>query len=331
MDGPDRETIPNYQFDCSCSEWSIYTHLRVHLSLGAKFASIYNLNRSIVASPRLWSDVVQANCLDSGGLVEGRADGAELDVGEDNAGVGAVRLKIRRLARGSRASTTGDTRLAGVGSGGVAGVEPEHVDRVVVPERHDEDVAASKRRAHTVEAANGSELVVVAESSLLGLAEAVGDGVAADAGDSGLGVLEHLAVLDIEALDLGQAGARADELGDDGHFLLGVEGGAGAVEVLDAHTVAVEVAAVLVADTLVAVVAITTVGACAGNNTRALAGMGGVGSRDTVGLPNIHLRAAGANGTSTGVSIVGVGDPAGAVGLAVDELHVVGALGIAVS
>jgi hypothetical protein len=277
------------------------------------------------------SSVLHKHRLDSGSLVESRADGAELDVGEDNAGVRAVSLKIRRLARGGRASTTGDTWLAGVSGGGVAGVEPEHVDRVVVPEGHDKDVAASKRRAHTVEATKGSERVVVAESGLLVLAEAVGDRVAGGAGDGGLGVLVHLAVLDVEALDLGQAGAGADELGDDGHLLLGVEGGAGAVKVLRTHAVAVEVAAILVADTLVAVVAVTAVGARAGNNTRALAGVGSVCGRDAVGLPDVHLSAASASGAGTSVGVIGVGDPAGGVGLAIDPLDVVGALRVTVS
>jgi hypothetical protein len=252
------------------------------------------------------SSVLHKHRLDSGSLVESRADGAELDVGEDNAGVRAVSLKIRRLARGGRASTTGDTWLAGVSGGGVAGVEPEHVDRVVVPEGHDKDVAASKRRAHTVEATKGSERVVVAESGLLVLAEAVGDRVAGGAGDGGLGVLVHLAVLDVEALDLGQAGAGADELGDDGHLLLGVEGGAGAVKVLRTHAVAVEVAAILVADTLVC-------------------------GRDAVGLPDVHLSAASASGAGTSVGVIGVGDPAGGVGLAIDPLDVVGALRVTVS
>lgn len=202
---------------------------------------------------------------------------------------------------------------------------------MVVPERHDEDVAASKRRAHAVQAAELGEGVVVAEGSLLGLAEVVGQGVTGDARDGGVGVLVHLAVLHVEALDLAEAGAGADELGNDGHLLLGVELLAGAVEVLDAHAVAVEVTAVLVADALVAVIAVTTVSASAGCDTRTLAGVGGICGGDGVGLPDIHLSAAGASVTLTSVGVVLGAVPALDVGLAVDPLDVVGALSVTVS
>lgn len=269
--------------------------------------------------------------LNGSSLVESRADGTELDVGEDNAGVGRVLLKVLRLARGGRAGTTGNSGLAGVSSGGVAGVEPEHVDGVVVPERHDEDVAAGERSTHAVEAAEGGEGVVVAEGGLLVLAEAVGDGAAGGAGDLGLAVLVHLAVLDVEALDLAERGAAADELGDDGHLRLGVELGSRTVEVLDAHAVAVEVTAVLVANAVVAVIAVTAVGASACYDARALAGVRGVGGGDGVGLPDIHLGAACTCVTLAGVGVVLRAVPALDVGLAIDPLDVVGALGVAVS
>jgi hypothetical protein len=323
------EMVLWHQFISSYSEWSIYTQLQFQLFLGGQLASIYNLNGKVINLFK--SSVLVKPRLDSGGLVESGANRTELDVGEDNAGVGAVGLKVGRLARGGRASATGNTRLAGVSGGGVARVEPKHVDCVVIPEGHDKDVTASKRCAHTVETTKSSEGVVVAEGSLLVLAEAVSDGVSAGAGDGGLRVLVNFAVLDVEALDLGQAGAGADKLRNDGHLLLGVEGGAGAVEVLHTHAVAVEVAAVLVADALVAVIAVTAVGARASNDTRALAGVGSVCGRDAVSLPDVHLSAAGASGAGTGVGVVGVGDPAGGVGLAVDPLDVVRALGVAVS
>ena len=271
------------------------------------------------------------SALGSSSLVESRANGTEPDVGEDDAGVGAVGLEVLRLAGGGRAGTARDSGLAWVGVGGVGGVEPQHVDRVVVPERHDEDVAAGERRAHGVEAAELREGVVVAEGGLLVLAEGVGDGVAGGAGDLGLGVLVHLAVLDVKALDLAERGAGADELGHNGHLRLGVELHAGAEEALVTHAVAVEVAAVLVADAVVAVVTVAAVSACAGSETRALAGMRGVGGRDGVGLPDVHLGAAGASVTLAGVGVVLSAVPALNVSLSVDPLDVVGALSVAVS
>jgi len=106
------------------------------------------------------------------------------------------------------------------------------------PERHDENVAASKRGSHAVESTEGLERRGVAESSLLSITELISDGVAADALDGGVAVLEYNAVLDVEALDVSERGAGADELRDNGHLLAGVESHARAVEVLDTHAVA---------------------------------------------------------------------------------------------
>ncbi|KAJ8109446.1 hypothetical protein OPT61_g7451 [Boeremia exigua] len=270
--------------------------------------------------------------LGGGGLVEGGADGAELDVGEDNAGVGRVALDVNGAAGASGAGTAGNTGLVRVGVGGEGGVEPQHVDGVVVPQAHDEDVAACKRGGHAVHAAEVGEGAGVAEDGLLGGAERVADRVASDARDGRVAVLEDFAVLDVEAADLADAGAGADELRDNGHLGLGVELGAGAIEVLHAHAVAVEVTTVLVAHTLVAVGTVTALDLRrAGIKSGVLARVGGVGGRDGVGFPDIHLGAAGTHLAISGVRVVGRTVPALRVGLAVDPLDVVGALGVAVS
>lgn len=59
--------------------------------------------------------------------------------------------------------------------------------------------------------------------------------------------------------------------------------------------------------------------------------MGGHGRGDKVGLPDVHLGAAGAVATNAGVGIVGGGSPAFDVALAVDELQVTGTLGVTVA
>jgi hypothetical protein len=266
------------------------------------------------------------------GLSESRADGAELNVGVDDSGARGSGLDIFRLARVDGAGTTGDTRLLRVSVCGVGGVEPEHVDRMVVPEGHDQDVAASKRSTHLVETTNVGEGRSVGKGALLLGAKVVGDGVTGDALDSRVGVLEDGAALDVEALDLRELGAGADELGDNGHLLGAVQSHARAVEVTDTHAVAVEIATVLVAKTTVAVVTVTAayvVGALL--ETSALAGMGSVGGGDGVGLPDVHLWAASTDLTLAGVRVVVRRVPALNVGLSVDELDVVGALGVAVS
>lgn len=137
--------------------------------------------------------------------------------------------------------------------------------------------------------------------------------------------------MDVEALDVGERAAGADELRDYGHFLVCVERHAGAVEVADAHAVAVEVAAVLVADAAVAVVAVTTGGARAFLETGATAGVRGVGCGNGICFPDVHFWAAGADFTLAGVGIVGRGVPAFDIGFTIDELNVVWALGVTVS
>jgi hypothetical protein len=189
------------------------------------------------------------------GRLEGGANGAELDVGVDNGGVGGVGLNILGLARVDGAGTTGNTWLLWVGIGGESRVEPQHRDRVVVllaksvyrsyvaeedtyPEGHNKNVSASKRGSHGVELAKCLERRGVAENGLLGRAESIGDGVAGDALNGGIGVLEDHAVLDVETFDLRDRRTGANELGDNGHLLGGVQSHTGAVEVLDTHTVA---------------------------------------------------------------------------------------------
>jgi hypothetical protein len=112
-----------------------------------------------------------------------------------------LRFNILWLARGGWAGTTGGTRSGRVG--GVGGVEPEHVDGVVVPDGENQDHTLGKGLVHGSEATLGSEVVVVTEGGLLVGAELLGDGiVGAETGNVGLGVLDDLAVLDVETADL---------------------------------------------------------------------------------------------------------------------------------
>lgn len=169
---------------------------------------------------------------------EGRSNRAELDVGVDDGSVGGLGLNIIRLARVSWASTTSNTGRGRILVSGVAGVEPEHVDGMVIPERHDEDVALSERSTHLLEAALVLERRLVLEDGLLLVTPSIGDRVAFSTGMGRLRVCDGLAILDVEALDFLQVGAGADELGDNGELLLCVNGHARAVEVLDTLAVA---------------------------------------------------------------------------------------------
>ena len=86
-------------------------------------------------------------------------------------------------------------------------------------------------------------------------------------------------------------------------------------EGLVAHAPRVEVAAVLVADTVVTLVTVTAVGAFAAGLALDGADVGGDGSAHGVGFPDIHLVAAGTVGTRSSVGVVGVGSPVEEVSL----------------
>jgi hypothetical protein len=252
-------------------------------------------------------------------LSESRSDGAELDVGVDDLGIGGLALDLRGLTGRGGAGTTSNTGLGCVAGGGVGGVEPEHLRGVVVPNGEDENHTLSQSLRHRAHTTMSLEGVGVTEEGLLGGAEVVGDGVEiGEAGEGGERVGDGLAVLDVEATDFGE-GARSgvvvgDELGDDGEFGGSVDRLASAVEGSVTHTEGVEVTTIGIANTIVtggdgAVFA--GAASLAGDG----AGVRGVGGGHGVGLPDIHLIAAGTEVTSTGVGVVGRWFPALRVGL----------------
>lgn len=230
----------------------------------------------------------------------GGAEWTELDVGEADLGVGALTLNAGRDTRAGWASATSNTGLACGGIGGVIRVEPEHVDGVVVPQAHDENHTLVHGLAHGSEATLAAEAISVAEGGLLSGAETWGDGVASgDAWNVGGGLLDDLAVLDVEAADLakvtGGSAVGGVELGDDGELALGVDVATGAVEGLIAETESIVVAAVAVTDAIVAVaVARTTLsgrGASRLASARATWVRGHCGG-NRVGFPDVHFWAA---------------------------------------
>jgi hypothetical protein len=223
-----------------------------------------------------------------------------------------LRFDIVGLARGGIACTTGSTRAGGVGW--VGGVKPEHVDFVIVPDRQDQNHTLGHSLVHGGISTLGQPVVAVTKGSLLSSTEFGGDGIeSVHAGDVGLGVLDDLAVLDVETANLFEGAVSGsvagDELGDDGEFGLGVHGQTFTIEGSVTHAVRVEVASVFVADSTVAVVSITAVisrtPVWASNSTT----VWGIGSRDLVGFPDIHLRAARAVFALASVLVVGRGFP----------------------
>ena len=255
-----------------------------------------------------------------GGGLEGRADGAELDLGEGHRGIAGGALNLLGVTGVGLAGATANTGLAGLGILGVGAVEPHHAGVVVIPDAHDQDHGL-QGVAHALKATVLSEVVIVAEGGLLGRAELGGDGVALDALNVGLGVGDNLVVLDPEALNLGElalvGAVGGDELGHDGHRGLGVDGVAGAVEGFVAHAEGVEVASVGVASAGVAGLGVGAAAlvALAHSLLNSVARVGSIGRGDAVGLPDVHLGAAGAVATDTGILVALRGHPAFHVGL----------------
>ena len=259
----------------------------------------------------------------SAGGGEGRADITELDVGVGDGGVGFADLNVGGDTGSGGARATSNTGAAGVGGGGVVGVEPEHVDGVVVPDGENENHAGS----HTLGDGGKTSLVgerwgVVEDGDLVS-AVVGGDGVVrgGESGDVDVGVLNDDAVLNVDAADLaegaGSSSVVGEELGDDGELLGGVDGHASTVEGGVAHAEGVEVAAIGVADGVVAAggsasVVGSAVAARLGTNC---AGVRSDGSGVVVGLPDIHLVTAGTVLPSAGVNIAARGIPSDRVGL----------------
>ena len=179
---------------------------------------------------------------------------------------------------------------------------------MVVPDGHDENDTLGEALSNALEATERLVLVVVTEGGLALIAERIGDRVTgADAVDVDLGVLDDFAVLLVDTADLdeltGVGVALGDELGDNSELGAGVDKLAGAVEGGVAKTVRVEVAAVFVADTIVTFVAITTISTLAADLAVDGARMGSVCGGDGVGLPDIHLLAAGTVPAGAGVGV----------------------------
>lgn len=90
----------------------------------------------------------------------------------------------------------------------------------VVPDGHNKNHGGGDGLAHLGETSLLGEDVGITESRFLGIAVVGGDGVSGVAGDVRLGVLEDLAVLDVEPLDLRQVSVAAlQELSHHGDLL----------------------------------------------------------------------------------------------------------------
>ena len=209
----------------------------------------------------------------------------------------------------------------------------------VVPEGHNEDHAVLHGFAHGLQAAMLLEAHVIAEIGLRSSAEIIGHGVELGSVHGDHGVADDLASLDEDTTDLDEVTVVGvvvgDELGNNSERLGGVhvEAGALAVEGLVTEAERGEVAAVLVADAVVAVsgLVVTAVGTIAASLHVDVTGVRGVCVAHLVAFPDVHLGAASTVLAGAAVRVRGGRGPVLHISLAVNELKVVRALGIAVA
>lgn len=252
--------------------------------------------------------------------VEGRANWAELDVRESDGGVREIALDVLWFSDFGVTWATDGAWLCG--SDWVGGIQPLHVGGMVVPDGHGENHWGIESLRETGHAAGLGEVVQVAESNLLLLAEVIGDLVGrGNTSNVGNRVGKDNAILDVEAFDALEHAAGgvvgSDELRDNGDLLVGVDLLARAEEGGVAHAVGVEVASVLVTDAFISVGSVTAVVALAAGESVATAGVWGVGRGVLVRLPDVHLGTAGSVAADTSICILGRGGPVEDIGLGV--------------
>lgn len=191
---------------------------------------------------------------------------------------------------------------------------------MVIPNRQCENHSLLEGTVHTSETALGRERVGITKDGFLSSAECVIDGVAnRDSGDVGVGVLEDLSVLDINTADLCERTSRSvvvgDELGDNGELLGGIDCLSSTEEGLVTHAPGVEITTVLVANTIVPRIIVTTISSRTAGLTIDCARMGSISGSIGVGLPDIHFSTACSVLSGSSVGVVGIPIPAKDVGL----------------
>jgi len=141
--------------------------------------------------------------VNNGACSPSRANISVFDVRIDDIGVGGIRLEIGGSARGGGTGTTGDTWGRWIRVGREIGVEPEHIDSVVVPERKNEDHSLFEASGHGRKSAFGLEAIRISKRCLLLRAEFLSDRIKArvDARNIDMGVGNGDAVLDVETSD----------------------------------------------------------------------------------------------------------------------------------
>lgn len=171
-----------------------------------------------------------------------------------------------------------------------------HAGRMVIPDRHDKHHSSVHDLADSSKTSRRTEFVRVASQRFGLLAERIGDLIGAGhAWDVGVGLLNDLTILNVQATDGSQSPGGGvvvgDELCHDSYLGLAVHNPRRAVEGLVSPSVWVEIAAIFVAVRRVSLTTDTT-GRAGSTWSIGSAWVRSYGVGNRVCFPNVHLGAA---------------------------------------
>jgi len=315
---------------CGASE-SDTTALSVFSNSSGASSSSSSGSGSGTSSSSSASSSASASC------AEGAADGTVFDVGVCDGCAGVLGFDGCWNTGCGGTSTTGNTWSGSWAGGWVVTVEPQHVDGVIVPERHNKNHTGSEILTHLLKTSESLEFIGVVGCGLLLLTECIADCAGrGDAGHVTESVVDDFTVLHVDSVDGAESTSGrtviSDELSNNGEWLGCVYNLARAVEALVAKAERIEITTIFVANAVVSVVGIVTASVtCACSLASGRTDMGSESIGNGVGFPDIHLVTAGSRAAGTRVGTVRVCGPASDIGHTVDELNVLWTLRVTVT
>lgn len=176
---------------------------------------------------------------------------------------------------------------------------------MIIPNRHDEDHTSLQGVTHGFDTTLSGVLIIVTEEFLLSDTVVIGQGVVVGEGiKSGFGVLNNITILNVESLDLYEVTSggiiASNELSYYGELLGGIdfEARSDTEEILDTHSVWVEITTISIADAgpsvlFSALVVVTLEASVLTSDLGFVTRVRGIGRSHGVSLPDVHFGATG--------------------------------------
>jgi len=208
---------------------------------------------------------------------------------------------------------------------------------MVVPDGHNEDHTIIHGFSHLFKTTLLLEIVCISHDIFERIAHIVSDRIVLGINslDVRFWVLENFTILNEDSSDFakvsGVGSIGSDELGNNGHWLGGINSLVWTIEIFDTSSVRVEIATIFIADTFVSIGTLSARKSLAHQLSIDLTWMSSESLSHVVGLPDIHLSAARSEFSSSGIW-VGLGwVPANRVSFSIDEFNILWALSITIS